>query len=227
MPTTKKPEQLALTVSVIDRGSGNKLTKLYNEHQVFSHLRCEGTGTATSEILDILGLGSSEKDIIMSIAPMSTTRALLDLLNDRLRSAVPGRGIAFALPLTAVNNVLATFINLKTKPEPESGGNHMEEKKNSLIMLTVNQGYTDAVMETARKAGARGGTIIRGRWVGDRDFEQAYGIKRNEEKEVLFIVVPNEIRSQVMDAINDKHGLRSESGALVCSLGIDQLVHLG
>ena len=68
----KRPEQLAIIMTIVERGSGSKLIKLYNKQQVFTHLRCEGTGTATSEIMDILGLGSSEKDIILSLAPVST-----------------------------------------------------------------------------------------------------------------------------------------------------------
>ena len=165
----KKPERMTLIMSIVERGCGAKLHKLYRENQVFISLRCEGSGTATSEIMDILGLGSSEKDILISTAPVSTARALLERLDDDLRGAVPGSGIAFTIPLTAVNNLLAAFINLTTKTDRDSGGDtDMENSvKSSLILVTVNQGFTDVVMDTARKAGARGGTIIRARWAGD------------------------------------------------------------
>ena len=43
----KHQTQLALIMSIIERGCGNKLTELYSRRQVFTHLRCEGTGTAT------------------------------------------------------------------------------------------------------------------------------------------------------------------------------------
>ena len=62
----KKPERMTLIMSIVERGCGAKLHKLYRENQVFISLRCEGSGTATSEIMDILGLGSSEKDILIS-----------------------------------------------------------------------------------------------------------------------------------------------------------------
>ena len=38
----RKPEQMSLIMSIVERGSGSKLVKLYNEQQVFTHLRCEG-----------------------------------------------------------------------------------------------------------------------------------------------------------------------------------------
>ena len=56
----KRPDPMAVIMSIVERGSGNKLMKLYTQNLVFTHIRCEGTGTATSEIMDILGLGSSE-----------------------------------------------------------------------------------------------------------------------------------------------------------------------
>lgn len=225
----KKPERMTLIMSIVERGCGAKLHKLYRENQVFISLRCEGSGTATSEIMDILGLGSSEKDILISTAPVSTARALLERLDDDLRGAVPGSGIAFTIPLTAVNNLLAAFINLTTKTDRDSGGDtDMENSvKSSLILVTVNQGFTDVVMDTARKAGARGGTIIRGRWAGDESFAQSYGITTlREEKELIFIVVPTELRNKIMDAVNREHGLRTESGAMVSAVGVEQLVHL-
>ena len=43
----KRPEQMSLIMSIVERGSGSKLAKLYHKNQVFTHIRCEGQGTAT------------------------------------------------------------------------------------------------------------------------------------------------------------------------------------
>lgn len=223
----KKPEQLSLIMSIVERGSGGKLVKLYQKNQVFTHIRFEGLGTATSEILDILGLGGSEKDILLSMTTRSAAGLLLGRLDDELRGAAPSRGIAFSMPMTAVSSLLAAFIDLKTKPESEGSKNMDSQQKTSMILVTVNQGCTDAVMDTARKAGARGGTIIRGRWAGDESFAQASGITTlQEEKELIFIVVPTELRGKIMDAVSREHGLRTESGAMVSAVAVEQLVHL-
>jgi len=219
-------KQLTLIMSIVERGSAAKLTKLYTEHQVFTHIRCEGTGTATSEIMDILGLGSSEKDIVLSITALGTARELMGQLNSDLRGAVPGRGIAFSLPLSAVSNLVAAVIGSRTKLEKETEVEDMQQKS-SLVLVTVNQGFTDVVMDTAKKAGARGGTIIRGRWVDNENFEALPGLAGQEEKEIIVIVVPKEIRNAVMESINEKHGLQTEVGAMVCAMGVDEMVHLG
>ena len=219
-------KQLTLIASIVERGSATKLTKLYTEHQVFTHFRCEGTGTATSEIMDILGLRSSEKDIVLSITALGTARELMGKLNGDLRGAVPGRGIAFSLPLAGVSNLVAAVIGSRTKLEKETEVEDMQQKS-SLVLVTVNQGFTDVVMDTAKKAGARGGTIIRGRWVDNENFEALSGFAGQEEKEIILIVVPKEIRNAVMEAINEKHGLQTKVGAMVCAMGVDEMVHLG
>ena len=174
-------KQLTLIMSIVERGSATKLTKLYTDRQVFTHIRCEGVGTATSEIMDILGLGSSEKDIVLSVAPLGTVRELMGQLNNDLRGAVPGRGIAFTVPLSAVSNLAAAVIGSRTKLEKETEVEEMQQKS-SLILVTVNQGFTDVVMDTAKKAGARGGTIIRGRWVDNENFESLSGLASQEER---------------------------------------------
>jgi len=224
----KRPEQLNLIMSIVERGSGGKLVKLYSKNQIFAHIRFEGQGTATSEILDILGLGGPEKDIILSITTRSAARALLEKLDDELRMAAPGRGIAFTVQLEAMSSLLAAFIDLKTKVDRVREEPMENQQKNSMILVTVNQGYTDIIMETARKAGARGGTAIRGRWAGDESFAQTLGITTLQaEKDLIFIVVPTELRNGIMDVIAKNHGLRTEAGAMVTSIGVEQLVHLG
>ena len=219
-------DAVSLIVSIVERGRGVTMEKLYASRQVSLHLQCAGRGTATSEIMDILGLGGSEKDIILSFAPAGTALNLLEKLKDDLHDLCPGRGIAFMVAMEAVTNLLAASIGARTKLEKDREYEDMQEK-NSLIMITVNQGFTDEVMSTAKEAGARGGTVVRGRWVTMDEIEQMKGLTLREEKEIILIVVPREIRNSVMEAVNTHHGLQSEAGAVICSLGVERMAHLG
>ena len=40
-------------------------------------------------------------------------------------------------------------------------------------------------------------------------------------------MAPTEIRNRIMDAVAKTHGLRTEAGAMVTSIGVEQMVHLG
>ena len=102
-----------------------------------------------------------------------------------------------------------------------------EGMENSMILVTVNQGFTEEVMETARKAGARGGTIIHARWAGSESVEEFYGITVQQEKEVIAIVSSAAKRKEIMEAINRNHGMKTEACGTVCSLAIEDIVLLG
>lgn len=221
-------EPIKLLISIVERGRGSALMKLYTGRQVFLHCQCPGTGTATSDILNILGLGSSEKDVVLSWAAAGAAERLLTDLDADLRGAAKTTGIVFMLPLTSINNLVASMIQYKTDPvKPEKKGEEkMEHSDSSLILVVCNRGCTDAVMATAKAAGARGGTTIRARWTGIEDLESAYDLSLHAEKEILAIVARNEIRNDLMQAINEHHGLRTESQAMILSMGIDRIVHL-
>lgn len=221
-------DSMNLIVTIVERGTGAAMIRLYTQNRVFLHCQCPGRGTATSEIMDILGLGSSEKDVVLSYTTAPAARQLLYKLDNDLRGSVNTSGIVFDIPLTGLNNLVAAAIAYKTEIDRRGEKDMTTENntKNSLILITCNRGCTEAVMDTAKKAGARGGTVIKARWTGVGDLEQSYGLTLQAEKEVVAIVVPNEIRNAVMEAVNAQHGLRSDSQAMLCSMGIDQIVRL-
>ena len=221
------PEPMSVILTIVERGKGGAAIKLYTHNRIYLHTQFPGKGTATSEIMDILGLGSTEKDVLISYATTAAANSLLSKLDNDLRGSVTSGGIAFSLPLTGLSNLVLATIAYKTdlkKGEKTMNSGHKGE--NTLILITCNRGTSGEVMETAKKAGARGGTVLRARLSGVEELERSYGITMTPEKEILIIVVPNDIRNAVMEQVNAKHGLRSRSEAVVCSLAIDQFVRL-
>ena len=221
------PEPMSAIFTIVERGKGAAAIKLYTRNQVYLHTQFPGKGTATSEIMDILGLGSTEKDIIISYATSAAASLLLNKLDNDLRGAVTSGGIAFSIPLTGLSNLVLATITYKTDLKKGDSKMSSEHKgKNSLILITCNQGTSGDVMETAKMAGARGGTVFRARLSGVEELESSYGLTLTPEKEILMIIVPNDIRNTVMEGVNQAHGLHSEAEAVICSLGIDQFVRL-
>ena len=221
-------EAMKVILSIMERGQGAAMLKLYRKRQVPIHIQCAGKGTATSEIMDILGLGSSEKDVLLSFAAASAAKKLLHDLDNELRGHTGGAGIVVSIPVSGLNSLVANLAayhaeSLKEKEE----GNDMERSENSLILVVCARGCTDDVMTTAKTHGARGGTVIKGRLSGRKELEQAYEVDLKAEREIVAIVVPTSLRNPIMEAINTEHGLRSEAQAALCSLPIEQIVRLG
>ena len=220
-------EAMKVILSIVERGQGAAMLKLYRKRQVPIHIQCAGKGTATSEIMDILGLGSSEKDVLLSFAAAAAAKKLLHDLDNELRGHTGGAGIVVSIPVSGLNSLVANLAayhaeSLKEKEE----GNDMERSENSLILVVCARGCTDDVMTTAKAHGARGGTVIKGRLSGRKELEQAYEVELKAEREIVAIVVPTSLRGPIMEAINAEHGLRSEAQAVLCSLPIEQIVRL-
>jgi hypothetical protein len=217
---------LKLIVAFVGRGEGRALARFFKENQIPLSFHGLGRGTASSELMDVLGLGTAEKDILFGMASDAVANKAMQTLGGDPGTALNAKGIVFDLKVTGLNNIIAAVL-LHTGAE-QVGGMTMEQtgQDASLILITVNQGYTDEVMDTARAAGARGGTIIRARWSGDQENEQLLGIHIQAEKEIIAIVTKTENRNVIMETINMKHGLNTNANAMICSLGIDQTVRL-
>ena len=93
---------MQLLISVVERGKGIGLIKHYKEYKLIHHMQAAGHGTAASHLLDTLGFGTTERDIILSVAPRDTMRQLMHHLKDDDRSALGARGIAVSLNLTGM-----------------------------------------------------------------------------------------------------------------------------
>lgn len=224
---TVEMEPLKVIVSIVERGQGRNMIELFNEQNVTHHFQCAGVGTATSEIMDLLGLDSKEKDVILSIGKATLVNRLMRDLNQELRGSARSKGIVFDMRANAVSHILALAVLMPVKEIQGREDTMMEEEKgNSMILVTVNQGFTEEVMDTARKAGARGGTIIHARWAGSESTEEFYGITVQKEKEIIAIVSPADKRNEIMEAINSNHGMKTEARGTVLSIGIEDIVRL-
>ena len=220
-------EAMKMILSIVERGQGTAIQRLYRKRQVPIHLQCPGKGTATSEIMDILGLGSSEKDVVVSFAAASAAKKLLHDLDNELRGHTGGAGIVVSIPISGLNSLVADLAAYHAESLKQKEGNEMERTENSLILAMCARGCTDDVMSTAKAHGARGGTVIKARLSGREELEEACEVDLKAEREIVAIVVPTELRGPIMEAINAKHGLRSEAQAALCSLPIEQIVRLG
>lgn len=96
------------------------------------------------------------------------------------------------------------------------------EYKHSLIMISVNHGFTDQVMQTAKKAGATGGTVIRARLAEAGELEQITGIRDQEEKEIVTILAPESVCGAIMTEVNKEFGVQSEANGVVWALPVEK-----
>lgn len=102
----------------------------------------------------------------------------------------------------------------------------MNSKKYEMIFCIVNAGFAVEAMEAAKKAGAQGGTILRARGTANPEAEEFYNISIQPDKEILWIIVPKEIKDDVMHKLYQDAGLNSKSKGIAFSLPVTNAVGL-
>lgn len=98
--------------------------------------------------------------------------------------------------------------------------------KHEVIFCIVNAGFSEAVMDAAKGAGARGGTILNARGTANKEAESLFHIAIQPEKEIIMILVSEEIKDDVLHALYQKAGLDTMGQGIAFSLPVDNVVGL-
>ncbi|MDR0402829.1 MAG: hypothetical protein LBH35_04480 [Treponema sp.] len=239
VPASPDTPALKFIFFIIDWKASMYISEIFEENHVRFHFICKGRGTASSEILDLLGIGASEKAIVLCLEQDVMVPILIREVNRGLGLYNPGAGIAFAIPLSAINKpILQVFkdsirkhISDKTetkkekwkKPDKEE---KMNEKKFDLIVIVVNQGYSDELMALAKDAGATGGTIVNARGLVHKGPVKFFGIAVQDEKEIITIIADRDQKTAIMHAVSKAYGINTKAQGIVFSLPAENVTGL-
>lgn len=254
IPKTEIPT-LKFIFFIIDWNQAHIISHVFEEEKVRFYFVSKGKGTASSEVLDLLGIGVGDKAIVTCLEQAVLVPVLFKEVRKKLGFHSPGAGIAFTIPLSAINNpLLLVFKQSIHKNEkialeraltnsgdnfpkdvitpgsnvPNNGGGNMaNECSYDLIVSIVNQGYSDEFMNTARKAGASGGTALNARGQAHVGAVKFFGVAVQDEKELILILTSKEKKTSIMRALCETHGLNSKAQGIVFSLPVDDVMGLG
>ncbi len=109
--------KISLIIAVVDRRQGERVTKILNYENMSFNFIFLGHGTASSDLLNYLGLGETEKDIVLSSAPEEKVPMLMEKLSREMHLDRPGHGVAFTIPISSVGGPLALSMMAGEFPE--------------------------------------------------------------------------------------------------------------
>ena len=95
-----------------------------------------------------------------------------------------------------------------------------------MIICIVNNGFSDTVMDAAKSAGARGGTVMSARGTADKEAEKLFNISLQPEKELVLIIVPAGIRDNVLHALYKAAGVGTPAQGIAFAMPVDAVVGL-
>ena len=155
-----------LMTTIVDRKIVKRYLELYQENNLQVMFISLGFGTANNEVLDYLGLESTEKAVALSVIEEHTWVSVKKQLEKKLRIDAPGGGIAFITPLSSVGGKKALQYLIENDNYQKEEETTLKDTSHELIVVIAEQGYTNLIMDAARGAGAYGGTVIHAKGTG-------------------------------------------------------------
>ena len=99
-------EPIKLITCIVNRGDGETVTELCAREGISCSVVLRGRGTADNAMLTMLGLGESEKDIVMLTVGQSRQGEIMEKLAVTLHLNERGKGIAFSIPCSGLASQL-------------------------------------------------------------------------------------------------------------------------
>ncbi len=100
-------------------------------------------------------------------------------------------------------------------------------EKYQVIVCIVNNGFADEAMDAARAVGVRGGTVMSARGTANPEAEKAFHIQIQPEKEMIMILVCEDIKEDVLRALYRSVGTHTPAHGIAFAMPVDGVVGIG
>lgn len=189
--------------TILNRGQSDYFVEIARQCGVGGATVFPAKGTATNAVLRMLGLGDTNKDIVMIVAE----RKILDQVSLRAKEDSKINGVCAVFGVSEVNKMKSAW---------------------KMITVIVNSGFAEEVMEAARKAGASGGTISHARGTASKEHEEHFmGITIVPEKEMIYILCETEKSEAIVKAISSMDCLKEPGMGIVFTQDVVDFQNLG
>lgn len=203
---------LEIAIVIVNFGSGSRVLKIAKRSGIQGGVVTIGQGTVRSHFLEFLELADIRKEIVMLVSGAATINTVLDNLDNELNLSKPNHGIAFTMPVSDL------CVTGKNPRHHHANGGEYEFMYQSIIVV-VERGKTELVMDAARGAGARGGTVMKARGAGSYESNRLFHMDIEPEKEIVMILATAADAEKIVGAIRcrmDEDGAESVNGVIIC-----------
>lgn len=220
-----------MLITVTKEEDQRRVEEVLESMEIPVFLQIRGKGTAPSEMMDIFGLSGTTRLLTVAFLPRLQVKPLFEILHNKLSFRHKGGGIAITVPVSALQSYILERLGDEERAQAEEvlKGDEEEMKEKAeytVILVSVASGYSDDVVDAARKAGAKGGTVMKGRRRNSEKVSRHFGISMQEEQDFVMIVVPKEKKNEIMTAISGACGLGSKAHGVVVALPVDDVLGL-
>ena len=192
-----------MMIAIVNRGTGDSVMAAARAAGAPGGTIANATGTATSTIMAALGLGDKQKEILYSMIKEDQLEKV-----EMAVSSVKTKGVVL-------------FLDCRGKEID------MDNAKWTMIEVISEKGYAEDIMAAARKAGAKGGSIIIAHGTAKDEDAKFFGRPIVNDKEMLIIVVERDKADAIESAIESMEVLNEKGKAILFRLPVTSFKNLG
>lgn len=104
---------MRLLITIVDRILTDAATNIIQNEGDGYCMEMWGKGTASSEMIDLLGLGSPDKTVIMAIVRKKDLEPIFKRFSNELELTKKGTGIAFSVPINSIGKSSLEYLEHK------------------------------------------------------------------------------------------------------------------
>lgn len=108
-----------ILLSFVERDKGKKLIKELEDMNIRVNFQRVGLGTAPTEMLDIFGLGTKDKDIIISLGSETVVEDMMANFGTNFKSHTKYGGLMIILKASAANRILTEILSFNIDKNSE------------------------------------------------------------------------------------------------------------
>ena len=115
-----------MLLSIVERDKGKKLIKELENLNIRVNFQCVGLGTAPTEMMDIFGLGTKDKDVIISLGSENAVKDMMANFGTTFESHSKYGGLMIILKLAAAGRILTEILCFNDDKISEKGNGSMK-----------------------------------------------------------------------------------------------------
>lgn len=194
---------------IVSHGMGSKILGNAKDCGITGGTIVLGRGTISNAILNFLSFYDERKEIVLMAADVQTADRALEKLNKKFQFEKSNHGIAFT---TRTGEIYGSSCIVCEENEEERGAGRSMYK---IIITIVDRGKAEDVIDAAKAAGSKGGTIINARGSGIHETSKLFHMDIEPEKEMVFILSKEDVTETIVSSIRKKLEIDKPGNGLV------------
>ena len=205
-----------LICCVVNIGEASKTLKIAQKYGIKNGTISIGKGTVSNKFLEFLKIDELKREIVAMIVEAELASEAMKGISKEMSFDKPYHGIAFSCNVSR-------FIGAKNMEEKNTEINEVKNSMYNAIYVVVERGRAEDVVDAAKKAGARGATIVNARGSsGNYDSQKLFSLEIEPEKEKVIIIVKNELKNDIVNTIREDLMIDETGNGIIFVLDIDE-----